>query len=219
MNQTGSRYIPLLTGLLPVVMVNSTYLIAAAEGHVPWCIPYWDSCTSISATGRLGTAFWVFKLAMIPVVYLYIRYWFIASSRIAGHYASGQTMFYTGMFGALFLALHSLALGAEGDGFQSVRRVGISLYFAGTYFAQLQNTLRLSRSGIHDPTLPLQIIICTLVFVMILANLYLNASWPGYGDYEDAFAWISLLVVHAYFIISYWSWSSVSPDSAHSFKD
>ena len=42
----------LITGLLPLVCVHTTYLIAASHGHVPWCVPYWDSCTSISATGR-----------------------------------------------------------------------------------------------------------------------------------------------------------------------
>lgn len=68
--------------ILPTLAININYLIAAFEGHVPWCNPYWDSCTSISATGRQGTAFLFFKGTMLPLAFLYWYYWYQCSLRL-----------------------------------------------------------------------------------------------------------------------------------------
>ena len=51
--------VALVTAVAPIVFIHLTYLISAAQGYVPWCIPYIDSCTSISATGRHGIAFFL----------------------------------------------------------------------------------------------------------------------------------------------------------------
>jgi hypothetical protein len=51
--------------------------LAYAAGLMPWCIPYIDSCTSISATGREPPAFFVFKALMIPAAMLLMAYWLL----------------------------------------------------------------------------------------------------------------------------------------------
>ena len=46
------KVIPLATALLPAVAVHVCYLLAANQGHVSWCFPYFPDCVSISATRR-----------------------------------------------------------------------------------------------------------------------------------------------------------------------
>ena len=54
--------IPLIIGTCPILLFHVTHFLSFQEGCLPWCIPYWDSCTSISATGRSGqsrlTGYW-----------------------------------------------------------------------------------------------------------------------------------------------------------------
>ena len=85
----ASRWLPLWTGILPIVAIHATYVVAAIEGYVPWCIPYIDSCTSISATGRNGTAFFLFKATMIPSAVLLYFFWRQASRLLAELQLSG----------------------------------------------------------------------------------------------------------------------------------
>lgn len=61
--------------LLPLFAIHLCYVIAAAAGHVDWCIPYVHSCASISATGRKPAEFFVFKALMLPATVLIAAYW------------------------------------------------------------------------------------------------------------------------------------------------
>ena len=49
-------WLALLTGLLPLLVVNIAYVMSAGGGHIPQCIPYLQGCTSISAAGRYADA-------------------------------------------------------------------------------------------------------------------------------------------------------------------
>jgi len=75
--------VALVLAILPTAVININYLIAASEGYVPWCVPYWDSCTSISATGQEGSAFFFFKSTMIPIAFIYLWYWKLADQALA----------------------------------------------------------------------------------------------------------------------------------------
>lgn len=77
--------VSLVLGILPIVAINASYLIAAWEGAVPWCVPYWESCTSISATSREGFAFFFFRATMIPVVLLTMWYWIFQNKAAYGN--------------------------------------------------------------------------------------------------------------------------------------
>lgn len=53
-----------------------SYLLSAAYGHVDWCVPFWESCSSISKAGRKPPAFFVFKAFFLPVAGLMLhRLW------------------------------------------------------------------------------------------------------------------------------------------------
>ncbi len=67
--------IPLITALLAAIAIHFSYVVAAEAGHVPWCVPYVDSCSSISAAGRQGTERFIFRVMMMPAAVLMLLYW------------------------------------------------------------------------------------------------------------------------------------------------
>ena len=46
------RLLPLVTGLLPIVAIHVSLLLAINAGAIPSCFPYLEGCASISATGH-----------------------------------------------------------------------------------------------------------------------------------------------------------------------
>lgn len=62
------RYPPLIAGLLPIVAIHLSLLIAIDAGAIQGCNPYFEGCTSISATGRYVPASYLFRPAMMAVV-------------------------------------------------------------------------------------------------------------------------------------------------------
>lgn len=206
---TRSISVPLLIGVLPIVAINITYLVSASEGYVPWCVPYWDSCTSISATGRSGTAFFIFKATMIPAALLLMWYWILAARKLNLFGNSGHTIPVIGIIGAIFLIVYTIALGAVGDLFQLQRRVGIIIFFTFTYLAQLLFSYRVEKLELADTTRPIQWTLCSTVLAIGLLTLILDITLENYDDYEDAFEWIIALLLQCYFIVSHWSWKNI----------
>jgi hypothetical protein len=202
--------IPLIVGILPIILIHSTFFISASEGFVPWCVPYWDSCTSISATGRHGTAFYLFKAVMIPAAILLMYYWILAARQLNKFGHTGRVIPTIGIIGAIFLIVYTLALGAVGDLFQLQRRIGIIIFFSFTYLTQLLFTYRVEKLAIADPTLPIQRGLCIAVLAIGLLTLVLDMVLENYDDYEDAFEWGITLIIQSYFVVSHWSWRAMS---------
>ena len=69
------NFIPVITAVVPAVAVHVCYLLAAQSGHVPWCFPYIDSCTSISAVGRKSPESHLFRATIIPTAVFMMIYW------------------------------------------------------------------------------------------------------------------------------------------------
>jgi len=203
------HWVPALTGGLPIVAVHLTYLLSATAGYVPWCIPYLDSCTSISATGRHGVAFWVFKGTMIPAALLLIAYWALIARwlRTLGDDSRGpRTIATLGIIGAVFLVVYTVALGAAGDAMQVQRRTGITLYFALTAFSQLLLVWRLGRLRPPTPVDRVLYTLCAALYVTGLATVVLDGVMSDYDRIEDAAEWVLALLMHVFVIVTALSW-------------
>ena len=219
MNQTGahssapSQGLPLvwlawLAALLPFVTTHICYLLAASHGQVDWCIPYWDSCTSISATGRQLPAKYVFKLGMIPAALLTAALWWCLWGWGRQHQAgTGWWMPVLGSLAALALILYTLALGEVGQGYRTLRRPGVVLAFAFTFLAQVLFTRLLRRLAQRngDPwwthwwrrSLSLQLLLLGIGLLSVILDLVLGR---GYDAMEDAFEWWMALLLNGYFV-------------------
>jgi hypothetical protein len=208
----SSRWLPLWTGILPIIAIHATYLVAATEGYVPWCFPYIDSCSSISATGRNGTAFYLFKATMIPSAVLLYLFWRRSSQLLEGLGDAGRparAILWTGSIAAIFLVVYTVALGLAGDFFYLQRRIGIILYFSMTAFSELLLTWRLGMLDLKDASRPYHLGICLGFLLIGFFTLILDALIENYVDYEDAFEWVLALLMHCYFLVMFFTWSNL----------
>jgi hypothetical protein len=202
----------LFTGLLPLVCVHLTYVLAASYGHVDWCVPYWDSCTSISATGRELPEKLVFKLLMLPASLCAFAFWWCAGHWLRTTYGhSSRAMVLCGMVAALFLMLYVVALG-ESNAYRWARQTGIILFFALTYVAQLCFLVRLARTPQRTPLVSRvfrwQSAAAGLLLAIGIFSVLLDALWTAYDSVEDAFEWVMMLCISLQFCSHYPLWHS-----------
>lgn len=198
----------LMLALLPVLAINSNYLIAASEGLVPWCFPYLDSCTSISATGRDGFAFYFFKATMLPLAACYWLYWSRCSQLSLLTPRLQRLIRVLGAVSVCALVVYVCALGAIGDVFQLSRRIGIILYFTLTYLCQLLLVKTLIRTG-SNHFLSAQQGLLGVILLIGLLTLILDVVMNDYDAIEDAFEWNIALLLHANFLLAHFYWRSL----------
>lgn len=195
--------------LLPSLAININYFIAASEGFVPWCNPYWDSCTSISATGRNGSAYFFFKATMLPISLLYLYYWNQCAFQLKRFGYTSNTIRNLGFFAVAALALYVVSLGAAGDSFRLARRIGIIFYFTLTYLCQLLIVYRLGVLGKKEDSQVWQSGLSLLILSIGVLTLFLDVLLPNYDDYENAFEWNIALLVHINFALAGWGWHNL----------
>lgn len=203
-------WMALAAALIPFVTIHTTYFVSAMQGHVDWCVPYWESCTSISRTGRHGASYFIFKGTMLPSALLGALFWWLNNRWLRQLGASGKGVVWLpwlGLVACIALASYTLALGHRGDEFQLIRRIGVVLYFALTFIAQLllsaslQTVPHWSRQG--DYLLRL----CQVTLAVGIFSVLLDAVAHAFHErFEDAFEWVLALLVntHALWIAILW---------------
>lgn len=212
------RFLPLVTGLLPIVAIHLSLAIAIQADVIPPCFPYVDGCASISATGRYPPASFLFKAAMMSQWLLMSLYWMAcigwlrALSDAAGRprYA-GRALGFFGISGALSLILYVTFLGSDVPFYEFMRRFGVYLYFLFTVIAQILNA-RASLSLASALSLErvayisrLQLSLALVPFALGALNLILKASLEDADAAENMIEWIFALLMHCYFLLSYGS--------------
>jgi hypothetical protein len=193
-----------LAALLPVLVIHGLYLYSAHAGHVPWCLPYLDGCTSISAAARQGHAVYGFRAVMLPYAVVLAAYWWVAAlwcrallpqARIRRGCVLGL-----GLVGAAFYLLYATFLGEQGPVYQLLRRYGINLYFAFTVLAQMLLISLLAR----QPRIPaalrrMFLLLFALLILLGLASLPLQYLVEDRDALLNAIEWsYALLMVCLY---------------------
>ena len=213
------RLLPLVTGLAPIFAVNASFLVAVDAGVLSACNPYFDGCTSISATGRYPPSSYLFKGVMAPDAIVLAVYWvfsvaWLRSLEKAAGMASnaGTWVGVLGIGGALSLILYVTFLGSDGDFYEFMRRFGVYLYFALNVFAQLILAPRVIRLA-NALQLPVvlritkwQLGLALIPFVLGALNLVLKAILDDAKQFENAIEWTFAILMHVYFLLSYISW-------------
>lgn len=212
------RFIPLLAALLPFLSVHLTYLVAVDQQLVPWCNPYIDSCTSISATGRKPPASYLFRATMLPSAVFMMAYWWCSHAwlghlhRRAGSRAMAVNhwMLVLGILACVGLVMYVTVLGERGDAWRTQRRVGTILFFSFTFLSQLlllDQLRRLRPTGVKPGLLKLMWCACWLLLGLGLLTVILDA-WDEafYESVEDAFEWNLSLLLQSNFLLGYFVW-------------
>ena len=204
------------TALLFLISTHGSYVLAAYSGHVDWCNPYWDSCTSISATGRKLPAKYVFKMGMLPAALMAAGLWWVLWRWLILQFQvnaengwvekSTRWMPVLGSLAALFLIQYTLALGEIGDTYRLLRRTGVVLTFALTFIAQTLFTRSIKRLALQQANygvwyrrlLVWQLVLLAVGVISVVLDGMLG---DAYDEIEDAFEWWMALLLNGYFIL------------------
>jgi len=210
------NFVPLAVSLLPFAAIHICYLLAAHFGHVPWCLPYVDACTSISATGRENPESIVFRATIIPSATLMLVYWVLVHEwfKTLGNrmVVVRRTMLVFGLVASLGLIAYAAVLGEIGDGYSLQRRIGVRLFYGFTVLAQLLMAIQVEAFARGRPALKLirtshvLLAVSAVTILVALASLLLWAYLKQFDRIEHAFAWWVTLLVLLHPIMTFVVW-------------
>jgi len=204
-----------LAGLLPLATIHLTYLLAASHGQVDWCVPYIDSCTSISATGREPPAYFVFKGLMIPAALVLMGYWLLSAQWLkalgCGRRGWLSALTALGVLAGAGLILYSVMLGSIGAEYRQLRHTGVLAFFGFTFFAQLTTTWLAATTPGLEKNFPRRLLalqwLLLVDLVLGLANVLAGFVSPDFYDrINDAMAWNFTLLLCLHVILTAELW-------------
>lgn len=201
--------LPLLAALIPVVVTHLAWGLSLRDGHVPACVPYLDGCISISRAARHGLGNDLFRMFMLPCAALQALFWLAMRQWLRGLGRSGGAALpWLGLLAAVFLALYATFLGSEGAIYQTLRRYGVTVYFAATYIALLLSLRALWRSPAETAARPL----LAVALGMLALGLASVAVSLGVDErelrnrLENILEWQLGLWLTAMFLVFAWHW-------------
>lgn len=203
-------WLALAAGLLPLLTIHTTFTVSVLEGHVQACVPYWDNCTSISRTGRHGSAYFIFKGAMLPAALLGLLFWWLNAAwlrQLGCRPRASAWLPWLGLVAGLALAAYTMALGHGGDTFNLIRRIGVVLYFALTFINQLLLSAALKGHVTWGETGQRLLWLCQFTLTVGMVSVFMEGLLPALHDQvENAFEWVLalLLNVHAIWVALLW---------------
>lgn len=208
-------WVPLMMAVLGLVGVHLSYGIAVAMDHIVLCNPYWDSCTSISRTGRKPPEKLVFKGFIMPVMMLGLLFWVVLGSWLRRRVGVGRSLQVLGVIANTFVILYIVALG-EGSDYNLLRRTGVILFFGLTLFAQLlfvyycqRYLLPVSRNPPAIRCYRVMHALAIVTFIVCILSVLLSAFYSGYHRIDDAFEWNIALLMNAHFFVHVFLWRAL----------
>lgn len=209
-------WLALLTGIVPVVVIHTCYLTSSLAGHIPLCIPYLTGCTSISATGRHGISYFVFKAGMMPAAVLLAFYWLLNREWLLTlgdrDGATTRWMLRLGLTAAAFLVLYVVFLGSKGEFYALMRRYGVTVYFSFNYLAQLLLVARLRALAGQDASALPGWLVRTKLWLLIsllamgLVSIPVQHFVPEGFRSENVLEWNFALLTAAYYLLTWLAW-------------
>ena len=196
--------LPLAIATVLVVATHLAWWLSVQAGHVPWCIPYLEGCTSISRAARHGLGNHLFRLLVLPCALLIGLHWWLAGRWLRGRGSGGAAMLALGVIGAASLATYATFLGTEGEAYRFLRRYGVVVFFGCSYLAQLLFLRRAQATGPMDrPVRLLMLAICVAMLALGMAHVVAAALIGGSAlqdRLENVFEWQLGVLLVAWFI-------------------
>ncbi|MEM1402514.1 MAG: hypothetical protein AAGG55_04235 [Pseudomonadota bacterium] len=203
-------WISLGSALLPFVAVHGAYWLSASTEIVPWCFPYIESCTSISATGRHAPGSFVFRGLMLPSAMLMLVLWVLhghALKTLGASRRRSTALIVLGAAACIGLTLYVTVLGEIGDLWRLQRKIGTVLFFSFTFLAQvllaasLRDAEKSSMRGARR-TGQRMLRVCQLMLTIGIISVAINiASEDLHDRIEDAVEWQLALLLQLNFLL------------------
>lgn len=201
-----SRRLLLFVAVVPVIAVTAAYLLGVRGEILPRCVPFFEGCTSISATGRYPPGSYVFKPVFLLQSALLLWCWFSVTGflRRQGNGLSpalAKTIEISALVASLALIVYTVTLGSKMPLYEFMRRFGIYLYFIGTVICQIGTTASLRSIGprVRRPVRAMSMIVMA-PFLLGAANFYLKATLDDPDAWENRIEWCAALLMQAWFL-------------------
>lgn len=203
--------LPFAVATTLVVAAHLAWWISVRDGHIPFCVPYLEGCTSISRAARYGLGNHLFRLLVLPCALLVGIHWWLAGRWLRGRGSGGGTsMLVLGAIGALALAVYATFLGSEGETYRFLRRYGVIVYFGCSYLAQLLFLRRARSSGPMDRLAwTTMLAICVAMLTLGVANVAATALIGGselQDRLENVLEWHLGVLLVGWFLAHAWLW-------------
>lgn len=203
----------LACAILPVLAVHLAWWLSIVDGHIPFCVPYLEGCTSISRAARHGLGNHVFRAIMLPTAMLQILLWLSVRQWLAARHPkarAGSSLPVLGLVAGVFLILYGTFLGTEGDIYRLLRRYGVVMYFAATFVAQLVLQRALRELPAH-PSRRGMLGVCVGMLALGFISTAVTAVVvdPGLKDrWENVLEWNLGVLLTLWFALLAWRWRS-----------
>jgi len=198
--------VPFAIAATLVVATHLAWWLSVRAGHIPYCIPYLEGCTSISRAARHGLGNHLFRLMVLPCALLVGIHWWLAGRWLAGRGGGGGTvMLVLGVLGALALAVYATFLGTDGEAYRFLRRYGVIVYFGCSYLAQLLFLRQARASGpMNSASRTLMLAICVAMLILGMVHVVVAALIGGSGlqdRLENVFEWHLGVLLVCWFLV------------------
>ena len=204
------RHVAIVVWALSWGGVGVAYFASAAGGHLPDCLPHLSGCASVSASGRYGAGFFIFKATVIPTAVFLLLYWVLCERWLFAADDTPpvwrRTMLAVGATGAIALVLYATFLGSEGDFERTMRRYGTVAYFGFTYLAQLLLVYRAQATFGATPLVRAKVVLCIAVLIEGLALEALTVFIPDDAWLENLTEWHVASALTAYPLLTWLMW-------------
>lgn len=202
-----------LVFLIPLVVVNASWVWSSVVGAIEWCLPYWSGCASISKAARSSDALFLFRAAMILNAALLIHFWLQAEQFLSLYQRRARSLPILGVIAALFLVLYANFLGTQGEVYQLLRQYGVTIYFAFTVLAQMIFTRHLLQLSVKriQPIVRWEFYLCGWMLVLGITSIFCNALLTGESKdrWENIIEWQFALAMNIYFLLTALIWKKL----------
>ena len=203
------RTLAILITVLPLLASNGAFLLSAYEGLISWCMPYIDGCTTISNAGRSGDTIFYYRALVFPYSVLLLLFWVYSRKwldLLHGHSKQAtQIILWLGVLGSIGLLIYINFLGATGDIYSLMRRIGAALYFVLIPLAQSMllyqhyKVLHKSPDSLIKPkVLQYQLVIVLLMLAIAVASVFFVVTGKNTSAIENIVEWNFSLLVNLY---------------------
>lgn len=207
-------WIALATGLVPILVVHLCYAVSVQAGLIPGCVPYFSGCTSISAAGRHGAGYFLFKGGMIPAATLTAAYWLLCRRWLlalgAPDGAALRALTVLGVVSALFLVLYTVYLGSKGDFYNLMRRYGVTVYLSFGALAQMLLVREFARvpgaAGRYRSVLRAKLALLAGLLALGLASLAAGQVAGDKDRAENVIEWWFAALMSVFYLVSAAAW-------------
>ena len=202
------RFLAILIVIVPLLASNGAFLLSAAAGSVPWCMPYIDGCSTISQAGRSGDTIFYYRALVFPYSLLLMLFWLYAlnwlDQLVGQRTLAARITFWLGLAGSAGLMVYIDYLGSAGEVNGLLRRSGAAAYFVLIPFAQALllyqhfRVLRIRRAVLGRNVLNYQLVVVLLMLMIAIASIILVATGKDSYEIQNIVEWNFSLLINLY---------------------